>query len=90
MLDFDEKMIAKAKIAKSVEELIILAKENNIELTEKKGQEYFNYLNGKTALSDDMLKDVGGGFRFDGPDDDTIRQEKEISNATGGYCSSEK
>ena len=38
----NEEMIAKAKEAKSVEELIALAKENGVELTEEDAKMYFS------------------------------------------------
>ena len=43
----NEEMIAKAKEAKSVEELITLAKENGIELNEEDAIMYFEQLNAK-------------------------------------------
>ena len=58
----NEEMITKAREAKSVEELIALAKENGIELTEEEAKEYFAKLNPtKGELSDDELDDVSGG-----------------------------
>ena len=58
----NEEMIAKAKEAKSVEELIALAKENGIELTEEDAKKYFEQLNAKKGeLSDDELEAVTGG-----------------------------
>ena len=58
----NEEMIAKAKEAKSVEELIALAKENGIELTEEDAKMYFEHLNAKKGeLSDDELDNVSGG-----------------------------
>ena len=58
----NEEMIAKAKEAKSVEELIALAKENGIELTEEDAKMYFEQLSAKKGeLSDDELEDVAGG-----------------------------
>ena len=57
-----EEMIAKAKEAKSVEELIALAKENGVELTEEDAKMYFEQLNAKKGeLSDDELSNVSGG-----------------------------
>ena len=57
-----EEMIAKAKEAKSVEELITLAKENGVELTEEDAKAYFEQLNVKKGeLSDDELDVVSGG-----------------------------
>ena len=58
----NEEMITKAKEAKSVEELIALAKENGIELNEEDAKMYFEQLNAKKGeLSDDELSDVSGG-----------------------------
>ena len=58
----NEEMIAKAKEAKSVEELIALAKENGVELTEEDAKAYFEQLNAKKGeLSDDELDVVSGG-----------------------------
>ena len=57
-----EEMIAKAKEAKSVEELLALAKENGVELTEEEAKAYFAKLNPKSGeLSDDELSNVSGG-----------------------------
>ena len=57
-----EEMIAKAKEAKSVEELLALAKANNVELTEEEAKAYFAQLNPKSgALDDDELDAVAGG-----------------------------
>ena len=58
----NEEMITKAKEAKSVEELMALAKENGIELTEEDAKMYFEQLSAKKGeLSDDELSDVSGG-----------------------------
>ena len=58
----NEEMIAKAKEAKSVEELIALEKENGIELNEEDAKMYFEQLNAKKGeLSDDELDAVAGG-----------------------------
>ena len=55
-------LIAKAKEAKSPEELMALAKENGVELTEESAKAYFNQLNPKTGeLADDELDNVAGG-----------------------------
>lgn len=57
-----EEMIAKAKTAKSAEELIAIAKEAGIELNEEEAKVYFEQLNPKSGeLSDDELDNVSGG-----------------------------
>lgn len=59
---FTPELIEKAKSAKSTEELIALAKENGIELTEETANTYFNQLNPKTGeLADEELDNVAGG-----------------------------
>ncbi len=61
-MELDEKMLEKAKNAKSVEELLSLAKENGIELTVEEAKTYFAKLNAKSGeLADDELDDVSGG-----------------------------
>ena len=58
----NRELIIKAKAAKSVEELLELAKASNVELSEEQAKEYFAKLNPtKGELSDDELDDVSGG-----------------------------
>ena len=55
-MEMNNELIARAKKAKSSEELMALAKENGEELTEESAKEYFELLNPKTGeLSDDEL-----------------------------------
>ena len=56
-----EEMILKVKQAKSAQELLTLAKENGIEMTEESAQAYFEQLNKKGELADDELDNVAGG-----------------------------
>lgn len=60
-MNFTPEQIAKAKAAKSVEELIALAKENGIELTEMDAKKYCSILNTPEKLSDEELENVAGG-----------------------------
>ena len=58
----NQELITKAKAAKSVEELLELAKASNMELSEEQAKEYFAKLNPtKGELSDDELDNVSGG-----------------------------
>ena len=50
-MKMNNELIAKAKQAKSPEELMALAKENGMELTEEAASTYFNQLNPKQASS---------------------------------------
>lgn len=54
-------LIEKAKQAKSPEELIALAKESEIALSEDEAKAYFERLNRSGALSDEELDSVSGG-----------------------------
>ena len=61
MKSFTPKLIAKAKATKSTEELLTLAKANNVELTEEEAKTYFAQLNANGTVSDDELDAVVGG-----------------------------
>ena len=59
---FTPELIEKAKSAKTPEELMALAKENGMELTEESAKAYFEQLNPKTGeLADEELNNVAGG-----------------------------
>ena len=61
-MELSEELIAKAKGAKTPEELAALAKESSIDLTEEEAKAYFEQLHPKTGeLSDDELDNVAGG-----------------------------
>ena len=62
MANLPPELIAKAKTAKSAEELLTLAKENGIELTAEEANVYFSQLNANSAVSDDELDAVSGGW----------------------------
>ena len=61
MKNLTPELIAKAKAAKSADELLALAKENNVEMTEEQAKIYFEQLNANGAVSDDELDVVAGG-----------------------------
>lgn len=61
-MEMNKELRAKAKEAKNPDELMSLAKENGIELTEESAASYFDRLNPKTGeLSDGELDNVSGG-----------------------------
>ena len=63
MKNLTPELIEKAKTAKSAEELLALAKANNVEITEEEAKTYFAQLNANRAVSDEELDAVaGGGF----------------------------
>ena len=62
MKNLTPEMIEKAKAAKSAEELLALAKENNVEMTADEAATYFAQLNPTSGeLDDDDLDAVAGG-----------------------------
>ena len=61
-MELNDKLLEKAKNAKTVEELVAVAKENGVELTAEEAKTYFANLNAKEGeLSDDELDNVSGG-----------------------------
>ena len=61
MKNFTPELIAKAKTAKTAEELLELAKASNVELTAEEAQTYFTQLSAKGVVADDELDAVAGG-----------------------------
>ena len=57
----DEKLIKRARAAKSAKELMSLAKESGTEITEEEAQAYFAQLNKSGELADEELDNVAGG-----------------------------
>ena len=61
-MELNKGLIAKAKEAKTPDELLTLAKENGTELTAESAKMYFDLLHPQTGeLSDDELDNVSGG-----------------------------
>ena len=61
-MELTKELVAKAKEAKNPEELMALAKENGIGLTEEEAKAYFDRLHPQTGeLSDNELDNVSGG-----------------------------
>ena len=62
MNNLTQEMIEKAKIAKTAEELLEIAKENGVEMTPDEAATYFAQLNPTSGeLNDDELDAVSGG-----------------------------
>ena len=57
----NQEIIAKAREAKSAEELLAMAKENDIEFTGEQAKEYYDRLHATGELADDELDNVAGG-----------------------------
>ena len=63
-MEMNKELLAKAKNVKSEEELLALAKEHNVEMTEESAKAYFEFLQAQTKtgeLSDEELDNVAGG-----------------------------
>ena len=60
-MKFSNEMIEKAKTAKSAEELLELAKAENINFTAEEAAKAFEELNKNGELSDEELENVAGG-----------------------------
>ena len=74
----NKEMLEKAKTAKNVEELLALAKENGVEITEEQAKEYFEKFNTKFGeLADEELDNVAGGGCTVGQDSRTKPSESE-------------
>ena len=87
MKNLTPELIAKAKAAKSAEELLELAKANNVELTADEANTYFAQLNANGAVSDDDLDSVAGGSGiFDCGSDDSIEVGDRVRLLYGRKC----
>ena len=93
MLNFTPEMITKAKAAKSAEELMALAKENNVELTEEEAKTYFEQLNASGSVTDDELDMVAGGA-CSGDDEESgeepVEDEDDAHRHSCPKCHSDK
>ena len=60
-MEFSKELLEKAKQAKTAEELLAMAKEENIELSAEEAEKAFARLNASGELSDEELDNVAGG-----------------------------
>ena len=60
-MNISKELVEKAKTAKTAEELLAMAKAENIELTEEQAAKAFAELNKTGELSDEELDNVAGG-----------------------------
>ena len=86
MTNLTPEMIEKAKAVKSAEELLTLAKENNVEMTADEAAKYFAQLNPKSGeLSDDDLDNVAGGAGGCS-NDNRVQNGDRVRVITGATC----
>jgi hypothetical protein len=89
MKNLTPEMIEKAKAAKSTEELLALAKENNVEMTADEAATYFAQLNPKSGeLDDDDLDNVAGGACGVGSDSSNRPNVRLTNGRTCPKCGS--
>ena len=85
-MKFTNDQLAKAKEAKSVAELIALAKETGVELAEDEAKKYFDTLNTEGEVADDELDNVAGGCgHYDRPASVTMARAADGA-AMCPYC----
>ena len=70
MKNLTPELVAKAKTARSADELFELAKANGVELSEEESKTYFAQLGASGAVGDDELEAVAGGIGCGGETDD--------------------
>ena len=66
-MNLTNEQLAKATAAKSAEEILALARENGIKLTEEEAAKYFAALHKEGEIADEELDNVSGGCGDDGP-----------------------
>ena len=89
MTNLTPELIAKAKAAKSAEELLELAKANTVELTETEAKICFEQLHANGAVSDDELEAVAGGGAICEFFDDLFRSKNGRKDGSYPNCGDE-
>ena len=86
MKHLTSEMIEKAKAVKSAEELLALAKENNVEMTADEAATYFAQLNPQSGeLDDDALNGVAGGGCAENKQN-KANEKEAIKSVTCPHC----
>ena len=83
MMRFTNEIIEKVKTAKSAEELLEMAKAENIELSAEQAAKAFAELNKAGELSDEELDNAAGGGCGDTPDRSYVRRKACRLDADG-------
>ena len=87
MENLTPELIAKAKTVASAEELLELAKANNVELTAEEAATYFAQMNPKSGeLDDDDLDSVAGGACSSGKTGHGVPNGTLVRVLTGRTC----
>lgn len=64
-MNISKELLEKAKTAKTVKELIEMAKAENVELTSEQAADYFLRINAEDEISDEELHNVAGAAATD-------------------------
>ena len=87
MKSFTPELIEKAKTVETAEELLELAKTNNVDLTAEEAATYFAQLNPKSGeLDDDDLDSVAGGKCDSGKPSHGLSNGTLVRVITGSTC----
>ena len=78
-MNITKELLEKAKTAKTAEELLAMAKAENIELTEEQAAKAFAELNKSGELSDEELDNVSGGCGKSPRDGNRFGSEAEVT-----------
>ena len=87
MTNITPELIAKIKAAESAEELLELAKANDVELTAEEAKTYFEQLHTNGAISDDDLENVAGGFVCEAIADFLLSRSSKFDGGVCRHCS---
>ena len=87
-MNISKELLEKAKTAKTAEELLELAKAENIELTAEQAKEYFATIHASGELSDEELDNVAGGCG--GPDYKYNIGDSVLIRGKQGACKDEQ
>ena len=85
MKNLTPEIISKAKAADSVDALLVIAKENDIELTEDAAKTCFEQLHAIGTVADEELDAVAGGGSCPG-DDEEESSSSGVNKVTCPHC----
>ena len=86
MTSLTPELIEIAKTAKSAEELLLLAKENGIQMSAEEAATYFEQVNAN-QLDDDLLDGVSGGWLIMHKDAIGSEESKDTTSSSKSQCS---
>ena len=85
-MSFTNEQIIKAKSAKTAEELLAMAKEAGVLMTEDESKQYFAELNKQGELTDDELTSVAGGGKGEEEEEEKIEDGRTTHFIMCPFC----